>query len=191
MTNAEIYFHRNRGSWNWKTSFRVTDWELFWRSDLPFARKIAFTLFIFSQNLFGRPSLWTHVDYREGSDAIGHQTRLSQFGVTLMRSRKVFKLDPDGSGLVLTGCEYFWPCLWRAHAFDPLKGYVEASTTRARYQMPLFGSRCDCQALLAPEEGEVLVQTPWLSGQFVLTEESKKTLRARFREHVTQSPTYE
>jgi hypothetical protein len=180
MTTAETYFYRNRGEWNWRVHFHIASWRLLWTSDLSLFRRLVFSIFILSQYLFGDYAMWTQVNFREGSTEVGHETRLFKFGMTFMRSKKMFHLKSDGLSLDLTGEEYFWPQLNLPLPFKPLHGIIEVSTTRAVYQMPLFGTTCDCTTILEPEVGEINIKTPWLTGKFSLTETSLTNLKLRF-----------
>jgi len=180
MNANEIYFQRNRGSWDWQMDFRVSSYRRLWKSQLSLLNKIRMSAFALAQTFLGPFEMWTHIDIPQGSPSVQHSTRMTKWGFLFYRSEKTFLLDDDGFGIRLEGVEYFWPLEFKAVPFSPSRGVVDSSTTRASYQMPLAGTACECQAYLGPSEGYIDVATPWLKGRFTLIESSRKVLESRF-----------
>lgn len=180
MQPSETYFFRSRGEWNWRVNFEVTSWFALWTSELSFMNKIRLTAFMLSQVVFGPFYMWTMTDFKEGSNEVLHFTKIKKWGFTYMKSKKSFLLEPDGLSLRVEGVEGHWPITKRTSSFQPMLGSVDATATRATYQMPFMGISCACRTVLEPQIAEVYISTPWLQGQFSMTRESKNRLEERF-----------
>jgi hypothetical protein len=111
---------------------------------------------------------------------VRHSTKLLKWGVCVTRSEKTFHLDPNGTNIRLEGVEYYWPLTREAIPFPPMVGAVDASTTSARYNMPLLGMPVDCTVMLNPELAEIRLSNDWLRARFWLKEDSLAVLKARF-----------
>ena len=180
MKIHEQYFHRNQGHWIWETNFQFTSWTKFLSSSLSLKQKIRFSSFVVSQWIVGPSKMETDLHFDLSKSEVQHRTRLSKFGVELLRSEKTFALQPNGNGLTLQGNEFFWPCLKSPVPFKGLVGTVEDSTTRAMYQIPMLGSVCDCKTVLEPNDGSIQLTNEWMSAKFNLVPKSKDVLRSRF-----------
>ena len=180
MTANQVYFYRNRGTWNWQVRFELMSWLVLWRADVSVVTKVCISMLIFAQRILGPFQMWTNVRLQESANLVRHSTKLIKFGFTIYRSEKIFFLSENGFEVRLEGKEYFWPLNFVGIPFPPTTGAVDASTTRASYQMPLAGTVCSCQAVLEIRGGSMDIATPWMKGRFSLTEASNKKLRERF-----------
>lgn len=142
--------------------------------------KVRLTSFMLSQVIFGPFYMWTLTDYQEGSNEVLHFTKIKKWGFTYMKSKKSFLLEPDGHSMRVEGVEGHWPITKKTISFQPMLGSVDATATRATYQMPFMGISCNCRTVLEPQIAEVYISTPWLQGQFSMTRESKDRLAERF-----------
>jgi hypothetical protein len=180
MNPSETYFSRNRGEWSWVAEFRVRSWAGLWRSALSFPNKLRVVALMATQLFLGRFSMWTLVHFPAGAGQVNHFTRIRKWGITFLRSEKIFHFQEDGVGLRIEGEESFWPRLAKAYPFSPTKGAVAESATEASYQMPFFGQPSDCRAHLGPPWGEIRLENEWASVKFSLTPAANAELLRRF-----------
>lgn len=180
MKPNEIYFERNQGSWDWEMAFKISSYMTLWKSDLRLITKIRLSAFALSQIIIGPFQMWTSVDFQKANQKVYHSTKLSKFRITFYRSEKTFFLEEEGHGIRLEGVEYFWPLNFKAVPFHPVLGSVDKSSIHASYQMPLAGTLCNCQTYLGESEGYMEISTPWLTGRFTLTQNSRRILASRF-----------
>lgn len=152
-----------------------------WNADVSFFTKSCVSLLAIVQRFLGPLDMWTNVDFQESANLVRHSTKIKKYGLTIYRSEKKFFLDENGIGIRLEGKEYYWPLSFIGFSFVPTVGLVDASTTRASYQMPMAGSRCDCRAFLEVPEGYIDIAAPWINGRFSLTDASNETLKERLQ----------
>lgn len=174
------YFTRNQGEWNWRIDFRVVNWMGLWTAPTSLMNKVRIVLFVLSQTFVGSFRMWTQVVVGESKSTVFHRTRIAKWGIRFMESKKTFLLDPDGTSLKLTGFEFYWPRLNVAIPFAEMRGRVDECSTRAFYEMPIFGMKSDCRTVLEPSDGHIELDLGWLKVRFHLTESSMKDLRSRF-----------
>lgn len=179
MKPNEIYFDRNRGSWDWAVNFEISSYHGLWTADLKLLTKLRISAFALTQKIFGPFHMWTNVDFLEDVQKVQHSTKMKKWGIIFYRSEKTFFIEDDGNGLRLEGAEYFWPLISQPVPFQPVFGSVDKSTTHASYKMPLAGTLCDCQTHLGQPDGYMDISTPWLKGRFTLEEGSRKIFASR------------
>ena len=86
----------------------------------------------------GTPRLHTTVSYTPDGEVV-HTTRATWFGLPLMRSRELIKLDPDGRHLRMRGQSRSSMTAWRVDRIEG-EGEVNAETTRASYRIRFMGA---------------------------------------------------
>jgi hypothetical protein len=106
MKPNQVYFCRNRGSWNWQVKFEIKSWRNFWGANIPIFSKLSLSVLALIQRIFGPLRLWTNVDFQEATNVVYHSTKMRKFGLTVYHSEKKFTLLEDGHGLQLEGAEY-------------------------------------------------------------------------------------
>ncbi len=176
MQIHESYFTKNQGEWNWQAKFQLKSLRALWVAPISIVAKAQVLTLIAAQFCLGSLRMWTRVDVAHLPRKVLHSTKLEKWGFTLYRSEKSFGLDADGKSLLIEGCEYFWPTLSTPVPFEPLRGEVEDSGNRAKYQMPLFGLACDCQTKLEQPLGKMILNSDWMVAEFSLTPESNHKL---------------
>lgn len=157
-------------------------WSSLLRADAPLFSKICVSILTIIQRFFGILQMWTCVNLDLAENQVHHSTKIRKWGATIYKSEKTFLLEKDGSGITFEGTEHYWPLFFIGVPFARSSGTVDGSTTRASYQMPLAGSRCDCRAVLELPEGYIEIVSPWIKGRFSLTERSNNILKVRFEE---------
>lgn len=175
-----IYFNRNAGEWNWAAHLEIKSWVEFQKSPLSIFNKLRVMGLVLAQMMLGHFQMWTKVEFGEDQSEVRHSTRIKKWGLSWYRSEKIFTLDPDGHGILLQGSEYFWPALFRPAPFKSQEGIVDSSATKATYQMPFLGSFVNCVVVMDGLIGTIEINTSWLEGKFVLTQDSLKKLSMRF-----------
>lgn len=153
-----------------------------WALPLPRIQKARLWAFAWCHYLTGPYQAKTFVTPLFEKSEVHHTTILSKFGIWFFRSEKVFLLASNGSGITLSGHEFYWPFLSRKISFPPQTGFVHPGAESAQYQMPLAGIPCHCEAIMSKNQGTITLQENWISGTFTLTAESFALLRERFAE---------
>jgi len=182
MKANQAYFYRNRGPWNWRVQFDFESWSVLWKAEISFFSKACLSVLAIVHRFLDPLQMWTCVGFQESSDLVRHSTKMKKCGLTIYRSEKTFILDKNGTDIRLEGKEYYWPLSFIGFPFVPTVGLVDASTTRASYQMPIAGAQCNCHAFLELPVGHIDITAPWIRGRFSLTDASNKTLQDRFEQ---------
>lgn len=179
MQTNERYFYRMQGEWTFHPIFRLLSWQEFGKSEASLLNKFRALSLLLVQAVFGPYKMKTKVEFRQTDQCVVHTTLLKKWGLTLLRSHKIIHFNPNGVDLEINGEEFYWPFTWKAIVVSNLKGFVESSATRARYQMPLFGLVSQCEAIMEDSEATIKVHLPWIEGVFKFTESSKEELKKR------------
>lgn len=80
MKPNEVYFHRNRGSWDWAVDFKISSYRTLWQSNLKFASKVRVSALAIARSMLGPFEMWTNVDFLESESKVRHSTKLSKYG---------------------------------------------------------------------------------------------------------------
>jgi len=104
----------------------------------------------------GTPVLKTSVAFEDSGDVV-HTTAVTWLGVPLVRSREVITLDQDGTRLRMSGQSRFLVAPWRVECVEGV-GEIDASTTRATYQLQLMGTQM-LQTTERSDDAVTLTQT--------------------------------
>jgi hypothetical protein len=179
MNANEAYFYRLRGHWNFDPWFRILNWKELAKSKATLFNKVRLIFFVSVQNIFGPYKMETEVDPTVGVGKVKHTTIVKKMGLQILRSEKIFHLDEDGTGVKLTGAEYYWPLISTAIEFAPMQGQIEKSATRAHYGMPLVGLQTRCEAIMEEPQAVIAIHLEWFEGIFKFTPESMAALKSR------------
>lgn len=155
------YYRSLVGRWSGSFELRVKDRDALGRQPL-FARLVGMAV-----RLDGRARIATTLA-AQAPDRFLHTTRVTRFGLPLLRSRETITLAPDGISFVIEGWQRF---LWR---HDPYRGegQITADASGAHYPITWLGAPMTQTTRIEGPEGQpslrLLQQTVWSEGQVLL-----------------------
>lgn len=161
------YYRAVEGAWSGPLDLAITDWPAFRRTAMPLGERLRLLAMLASARLFGACRLDTTVD--ASGEAVVHTTRVSKWGLTLMRSTEWLTLDANGRDLSMRIAMRYWPTLWRER-ITVAPATVDAAGRRADYRIPWCGTEMRQRGERdAAGTGVVLTQeTPFSRGVQVL-----------------------
>lgn len=131
------YYRAVEGAWSAPLDLAITDWRAFRRTAMPLGDRLRVLAMVASARLFGAPRLDTTVD--ASGEAVVHTTRVSKWGMTLMRSTEELTLDANGRDLSMRIAMRYWPTLWREQ-ISLAPAVVDAAGREADYRIPWCGT---------------------------------------------------
>lgn len=155
------YYRALVGRWSGRFELRVTDSNALARQPL-FTRLVGFTA-----GFGGRAKIATTLD-EAAADRFLHTTRVTRFGLTLLRSSETIALSSDGSSFIIEGWQRF---LWR---HDPYRGegQITADASGAHYPITWLGAPMTQTTRIQGPEGQpslrLVQQTAWSAGEVLL-----------------------
>lgn len=162
------YYQRKEGRWRGRFRFAITDVEALAASGLGRLDRWSLRLTdLLSRS--GRAVLWTTVDAttRREQNEVLHTTRLSIFGITLLRSDETMCLDTDGRNLVMKGRQSALP--WLAKPVEWIApGAVAEDHDGAVYHIPFYGTTIKQEMRMTPEGLEMTQTSPFSEAVVVL-----------------------
>ena len=159
------YYRALVGRWSGRFELRVTDGNALAQQPL-FTRLVGFTA-----RFGGRAKIATTLD-EAGPDRFLHTTRVTRFGLTLLRSRETIALSSDGSTFIIQGWQRF---LWR---HDPYRGegQITADASGAHYPITWLGAPMTQTTRIEGPDNEpslrLVQQTVWSAGEVLLKRQS-------------------
>lgn len=135
------YYEACAGRWACALDFAITDWRAWRGSRMGLTGRLNLLALAAAVRLIGPLRLETSVDV-SGADRgeVVHTTRVSKWGVTLMRSVDRLRLDANGRDAVMHVAMSFFPLLPFARHFPPAPAHIDAGAQRADYRIPWFGA---------------------------------------------------
>jgi hypothetical protein len=103
--------------------------------------------------------------------AVVRTTRLSKWGMTLLRSVEIIRLDHDGRSFVMRSEPRFWPTLSRARDLGAAHGEGNETASGATYRIPWFGGELIQRTRLGEDGLQVTQEMPWLRAAVPLRRE--------------------
>ena len=131
------YYRAVEGAWSGPLDLAITDWRAFRRTAMPLGERLRLLAMLATTRLFGVCRLDTSVD--AAAEVVVHTTRVSKWGLTLMRSTEWLTLDANGRDLSMRIAMRYWPTLWRER-ITVAPATVDAAGRRADYRIPWFGT---------------------------------------------------
>jgi len=116
------YFRAVAGRWGGPLDFAITDWRAFRAARMPLGDRLSLLAMASLTRVVGAFQLETGVDVASGAsrDEVVHTTRVSKWGVTLLRSVDTLRLDRNGRDMTMRIELGLWPALRRVRvAADP------------------------------------------------------------------------
>jgi hypothetical protein len=132
------YYRAVTGRWSAAFALVITDWAAFRRSAMSAPNRLSVLSLLLAQRLFGAFRLDTSVD-AGGGDEVVHTTRVSKWGVTLLRSIERIRLAPNGRDATMRIEMRIAPAFWRIRIETDTPVVVDASASRASYRFTWFG----------------------------------------------------
>ena len=131
------YYRAVEGAWRGPLDLAITDWQAFRRTPMPAGDRLRLLALLATAQLFGVCRLDTSVD--ASGEVVVHTTRVSKWGMTLMRSTEWLTLDANGRDLSMRIAMRYWPMPWRER-ISVAPATVDAAGRRADYRIPWFGT---------------------------------------------------
>jgi hypothetical protein len=132
------YYRSVQGRWSGSLDFTITDWAALRACPMGTLDRLRMVGMAVATRLIGPARLDTCVD--ASGDEVVHTTRVSKWGLTVMRSTEWLALEGNGRDLTMRIALRLAPVPWRARAIPPSPARVDASATRASYRLPWFGT---------------------------------------------------
>lgn len=162
------YYQRKEGRWRGRFRFAITDVEALAASGLGRLDRWSLRMTdLLSRS--GKAVLATTLDAATGRDQneVLHTTRLSIFGITLLRSDETMCLDTDGRNLVMKGRQSAFP--WLAKPVEWIApGAVAEDHDGAVYHIPFYGTTIKQEMRMTPEGLEMTQTSPFSEAVVVL-----------------------
>ncbi|MEO8605370.1 MAG: hypothetical protein ABI629_22565, partial [bacterium] len=135
------YYRAVDGAWCGRFEFIVTDWRAFGAAPLGILDRLRLLSMVYGERLFGALRIETTVSASGAADAVVvHTTRVSKWGMTLMRSVDTLVLARNGRDLTMRIAMRLAPTLWRARVSPPSPASVDADGRCASYRFPWLGT---------------------------------------------------
>ncbi|MDX2169684.1 MAG: hypothetical protein SF182_21625 [Deltaproteobacteria bacterium] len=153
------YYEACAGRWACQLDFAITDWRAWRGSRMALVGRLNL-LALAAAVRIARLRLDTSVDVNDAARGeVVHTTRVSKWGLTLMRSIDRITLDANGRDATMRVAMSFFPLLWRAERFPSAAATIDASARRADYRIPWFGGEMHQSGALSADGATVtLVQ---------------------------------
>jgi hypothetical protein len=137
-----IYYRAVEGSWRAPLDLVIADWRAFRTTPMGIADRLRLLALVATGRLLGSCRLDTRVDASQVATRgeVVHTTRVSKWGVTLMRSREQLTLDSNGRDLTMRIEMRLWPILWRVRVHPPAPASVDPTGRRATYRFAWLGT---------------------------------------------------
>jgi hypothetical protein len=146
------YYEACAGRWACALDFAITDWGAWRGSRMALIGRLNLLALAAAVRLIGPLRLETSVDVSDADHGeVVHTTRVSKWGVTLMRSVDRLSLDANGRDAVMRVAMSFFPLLAHAQHFPPAPAHIDADAHRADYRIPWFGAEMHQSGELSPD----------------------------------------
>lgn len=168
------YYDACAGRWACRMQFAITDWRAWRRSRMALIGRLNLAALAAAVRLLAL-RLDTSVDVSGAARGeVVHTTRVSKWGVTLMRSVDRIALDANGRDATMRVDMSFFPLLGRAQRFPPAAATIDADARRADYRIPWFGGEMHQTGELSADGMTVTLiqQTDFSRGVQVLRRET-------------------
>lgn len=130
------YYRAVEGAWRCPLDLTITDWAAFRRAPMRRGERWGLVALLAVARLLGACRLDTSVDATR--QPVVHTTRVSKWGVTLLRSQEWLALDANGRDVRMRVAMRSFPTLWRATEVTAVAS-VAADGRRADYRIPWLG----------------------------------------------------
>lgn len=163
---AYRYYAALEGSYLGDLSFQVTNWPAFRASKLSLTASMR----VRSMSLMpGQLKMATTLSCDKlASEGLAlHTTYVSKWRTRVAGSRETIAVEPDGRSLRMTGTQAMWPTLSRDEPYEAV-GEIDASATRARYEIPWLGITMVQRTEIVPGGLRLTQETPWSRAEVVL-----------------------
>ena len=155
------YYRSLVGRWSGSFELRVKDRDALGRQPL-FTRLVGM-----AARLGGRARIATTLA-AQAPDRFHHTTRVTRFGLPLLRSSETITLAADGISFVIEGWQRF---LWRREPYRAT-GTITADGQGAHYPITWLGAPLDQTTRIEGPEGQpslrLMQQTVWSEGKVLL-----------------------
>lgn len=131
------YYRAVEGRWQGTLDFAITDWAALRAAPIAAFDRLRLIGMALASRLVGPSRLDTSVD--ASGEEVVHTTRVSKWGLTMMRSTERLVLDPNGRDLVMHVALGLAPTPGRTRSLPPAPARVDEAATRASYRIPWFG----------------------------------------------------
>lgn len=132
------YFRACVGSWRGAFELEVTDEAALRDAPLSLADRLRLAMLRLSARVAG-PARFETTVRMQSHDVVVHTTRVRALGMPGFLSREVLTLEPDGHRVSLTLTQRVFPLFWPAQTLGPLPATVDATATRAEYELRFLG----------------------------------------------------
>jgi hypothetical protein len=133
------YYEACAGRWACQMEFAITDWRAWRSSRMALAGRLNLAALAAAVRLMAL-RLDTSVDVSGAARGeVVHTTRVSKWGLTLMRSVDRIALDANGRDATMRVAMSFFPLLGRVQNFPAAAATIDAEARRADYRIPWFG----------------------------------------------------
>lgn len=155
------YYRSVAGHWRGRLDLAITDWTAFRASPLSGADRLRLLSMLLAARLLGPCRLETSVDASGADrDHVVHTTRVTKWGMTLMRSVEHIALAADGRGARMRIEMHLAPALWRSRVESDTPVVVTAAGDGASYRFAWLGAAMRQEAARSADGNQVrLTQT--------------------------------
>ncbi len=169
---SRVYYRACEGHWSAPLELVITDWPAFRASGVSLVDRLRLLSMVLTARLFGPCRLETSVDATSGAarGEIVHTTRVTKWGVTLMRSTEWLALAANGRDVTMRAELRLIPALWKARPMPAAPASVDEDATRASYRFAWLGTEMRQEAELSDDGTTVTLTqvTPFSRGVQVL-----------------------
>jgi hypothetical protein len=155
------YYRAHEGRWRGVVRFEITDRAVFRAARLSWLDRLSLLAFASLPRWTGELTMETSLEAGDclRTGEVIHHTALRKLGVTLYRSREVFRLAPDGRAMSLSRVQRPWPGFPQPEDFG--EGSVTEDAQGATYDW-LWYDRRTLQTTRRVEGGlDVQLRSDW------------------------------
>ena len=139
---SHAYYRACEGRWSGPLDFVVTDWRALGATPLALADRLTVLSLAWGTRFLGALRIETSVDYASGAarGVVVHTTRISKWGLTLLRGIETLRLDANGRDLTMDAETRMVSTPWRTTRFTGAPASVDEAGMRATYRFPYVGT---------------------------------------------------
>jgi hypothetical protein len=166
------YYRAVAGAWRARLDFAITDRAAFRACAMPAGDRLSLAAMARLAPRLGGFRLDTSVSFPPGAPGqVVHTTRVSKWGMTLLRSVDTLTPDANGRDLTMRVDLRLWPALWRVRTVvDGAPVRIDAGAREADYRFAWFGTEMHQHGARSADGATVTLTqvTAWSRGVQVL-----------------------
>ena len=162
----ESYYRANAANWRGSLEYELTDWAAFRACSMGLLDRLRVLFMAYGPKLLGRFTIETSVTVSVGAAQgdVVHTTRISKFGVALMRGVEWVTLSDNGTSATFR-CEHReGPNFWHVRRFSGQAEVAQDALSASYTFYPWYGTTLHQTGKICGAETHLVQRTPWFQG---------------------------